>query len=264
MSVPRLRPVALAIVFVASVGCGGTSGVDIADASMDGAPEPVLHYLDAIAENTDDAAQDSAAGDASIDASCAPLDPGAPLPFVPPRAPRSVCTDAQIRAYYSDCFAGTSTSCDAFKGDPDNSPCVLCIRSSSSDLAWGPIVEFSNDSSQANIGGCIALLDQDASAGSCAANRQAYDLCRHDSCASTCPNGLTTAGLQAFDDCETQAQTTTCASYALAAQCDQAFRYTPCLFADFQAYFIGLGRIFCEAGMDAGAVADAAADAPNE
>jgi hypothetical protein len=49
------------------------------------------------------------------------------------------------------------------------------------------------------------------------------------------------------------AQAGLCKQYATAAACDQAARYTSCIFADFQAYVLGYGRIFCEAGMDGGA-----------
>jgi hypothetical protein len=250
---------------VSSLGCGDTGPGGAPDASVDVASENVIHYLDAVATVPDAVAEEPAEGDASVALNCSPIDAGAPPPFVPPRAPRSACTDAQIQALYSDCFAGTAAACDAFKGDPNNSPCVLCMETSSSDLAWGTIVEFPNEApTQANVGGCIALLDQDASPGSCGVSRQAYDLCRHDSCVATCPNGSTTAGLQAFNQCETLAQTTECAPYALAAQCSQSARYTPCLFADFQSYVLGLGRIFCEAGRDAGLPADAASDGPAE
>ena len=254
----------VAVTLASLVGCGDTSPGAVVDASTDVATEDVLHYLDAPARVPDDAGIEPMEPDASVSLNCAPFDAGAPPPFVPPRAPRSACTDAQVQALYSDCFTGMSAACDAFKGDPDNSPCVLCMESSSSDLVWGTIVEFPNESSQANVGGCIAMLDQDASPGSCGVARQAYDLCRHDSCAATCPNGSTTAGLQAFDQCETVAQTTECAPYAVAAQCDLAARYTPCLFANFQSYFLGLGRIVCEAGMDAGSPVDAAGDGPTE
>ncbi len=255
---------AFAVTFPSVVGCGDTSPGAVVDASTDVVSEDVLRYLDAPAKVPDDAGIEPMEAGAIFPLDCSPLDAGAPPSFVLPRAPKSACTDAQIQALYNDCFTGMSAACDAFKGDPDNSPCVLCIESSSSDLVWGPLVEFPNESSQANVGGCIALLDQDASAGSCGVARQAYDLCRHDSCAATCPNGSTTAGLQAFDQCETLAQTTECAPYALAAQCDSSARYTPCLFANFQSYFIGLGRIFCEAGMDAGSPVDAASDGPTE
>ncbi len=255
---------AVAVTLASSAGCADTSPGGVADASMDVASEDVRHYLDAPAPVTDDAAIEPMEAEASVPLNCSPLDAGTPPPFVPPRASRSACTDAQIQALYSDCFAGTSAACDAFKGDPDNSPCVLCMETSSSDLAWGTIVDFPNASSQANVGGCIAMLDQDASPGSCGVARQAYDLCRRDSCAANCPNGSTTAGIQAFDQCETLAQTTVCAPYALAAQCDLSARYTPCLFANFQAYVLGLGRLFCEAGMDAGSPVDAASDGPTE
>jgi hypothetical protein len=143
-------------------------------------------------------------------------------------------------------------------GDPDNSPCILCMFTPSSDLAWGAIIGFPNKTSEANLGGCLAWLDQDAGPGSCAAAEQSRELCRHDSCAAACPIASTPLALSAFEQCQAEADTTVCAKEFAAAQCDEAVRYTPCLFADFQAYFLAFGQLFCEANMDGGA--DAALD----
>ncbi len=59
--------------------------------------------------------------------------------------------------------------------------------------------------------------------------------------------------VDAFQNCQSLSDIGVCKASGIAAQCHQATRYTPCLFADFQAYVIGMGRIFCEAG-DAGTV----------
>ena len=216
-----------ALVLAAALGCGGSEG-GVSDASID----------------------------ASADCSPQPFTPPA---FVPPRAPRSACTDTQIQTFISDCFvftdmANSPAACDAFEGDPANSPCILCMQTDLTDPAYGPIIRFPDSTDTANIGGCIALLDQDAGPGSCAAAVQARDVCKHGSCAAAnCPSGSTTSGLQLFDQCQSQALATICAPYAAAAQCDEAVQYMPCLFADFQAYALGLGRIFCEAAADGGA-----------
>ena len=64
-------------------------------------------------------------------AACSPPRPDAALPaFVPPRESRSICTAAQIKAYYDACsvFTGDAGSqCADFVGDPANSPCMDCV-----------------------------------------------------------------------------------------------------------------------------------------
>jgi hypothetical protein len=204
--------------------------------------------------------------DTSVDAQpdCSPQQL-VPRAFVPPRAPRAACTDTQIQAAYAACTSaggGNATTCNAFKGDPDNSPCILCMLTDVSDDAYGPIIHFPDDSLQANIGGCIALLDPDAGAGGCAAAAENIGICRHEACEAPCASSSSLSN-QTFAQCESQAEMTVCAQYADAAQCDHSVQYVPCLFADFQAYVLGLGRIFCEAKPDGGSV-DAAADSGAE
>jgi hypothetical protein len=134
----------------------------------------------------------------------------------------------------------------------------------SSNLSWGAIVSFPNDTTQANVGGCIDLLDNDASQGSCAQAVEALDVCRHVACLATCPNGSTPTGLQTFQQCEAESNLTVCQPYSVAAQCDQSARYASCLFANFEAYFLGLGSTFCINGMDDGGSTDAAFDWPGD
>ncbi len=247
----------VALTFAPGIGCGHGSQGAASDASVDGAS---VHPVDAPTDVSQDAPPVSNGSDAEIDAGfdatgCSPRQVTVPA-FVPPRAPRSACTDTQVQTFFADCFGNTAPAgaCDSFKGNPDNSPCFLCMQTDSTDSAWGAVIQFSNNTAEANIGGCIALLDQDASRGSCAVAEQSRELCRHDSCAANCPNSSTPSGDQVFGQCESQDSMTVCAQYVAAAQCDQSVRYTPCLFADFQAYVLGLGRIFCEAGRTAAAV----------
>jgi hypothetical protein len=226
--------VAVALVFTPTIGCD-RSAISVPDTSVDAQPD------------------------------CSPQEfvPGA---FVPPREPRSACTDSQIQALYAACTSsggGDVATCNVFKGDPDNSPCVLCMITDVSDDAYGATIAFPDDTYQDNVGGCIALLDPDAGAGSCAAAVENRYFCRHEACQATCPGGSTPSGSEAFQQCESQADLSVCAQYVDAAQCDQAVQYVPCLFADSQAYFLGLGRIFCEAKPDGGIV-DAAADGAAE
>jgi hypothetical protein len=217
--------IAAGLAFTPTIGCG-RSAIGVSDTSVDAQPD------------------------------CSPQQVVPPA-FVPPRAPRAACTDTQIQALYAACdttAGGNATTCSALKGDPDNSPCYLCMYTDVSDDAYGVIVRFPNHVDLYNLGGCIALLDPDAGPSGCAAAVQARDLCRHQACEATCPSGSTPSGFQTVEQCESQAEATVCAQYVDAAQCDQAVQYAPCLFADSQAYFLGLGRIFCEAKVDGGSV----------
>jgi hypothetical protein len=133
--------------------------------------------------------------------------------------------------------------------------------SESSGPSWGPIVTYPNDTSQANIGGCVALVDQDSGPSSCAAAFEAYKACRQESCATVCPNG-SALGTGSFGNCETLAELTTCAQFTQAALCDQAPPYAGCVFVDFEADFRGLGNVFCvnNGSLDAGVAAADSSD----
>jgi hypothetical protein len=203
-------------------------------------------------------------GCSNTDKSCAPQDAENLPAFVQPNAPVAACTDAQIQAFYAACFAGASGieaniaaegACDGFHADASNAACIQCIVTNASSATWGPIVKFPNGYYHANIGGCIARIDNDAAPGSCAATEQSREQCQYLSCAATCPSPLES---QAFLHCSSSAASSTCADVADAAMCREAGRYTGCVFSDFQGYFMGLGRAFCEG---AGGSVDAGTDA---
>lgn len=187
----------------------------------------------------------------AVDAACSPQPVSSLPPFVPPNAPRSVCTSAQILAYYDACWSDTQTAatCSDFEGDPANSPCILCVRTESTAASYGAVVEWPNKHGQANIGGCIALIDGDTSTTGCGAAYEALDACREQACLASCD---TTPNSEGFGACETEAVASVCAPEAQAAQCGTANIYEGCLFADFEAYFRGLGQLFCAGGFDAG------------
>ncbi len=246
------------------LACGGAAKSGLpADAGAE-TTVGVFHIIDAGSPDADasDASVQSGDGDdVGVALDCTPTLPDGSVtpPFVPPRRPQSVCTASQVLALFEACWAGSTASCNAFYGDPTNSTCIRCMISDSTDPSWGPIVSYPNDTSQANVGGCVALVDQDSGADSCAAAFEAFKACGQESCAAVCPNG-SSSGSGAFGTCETLAELTTCAPYTQAAQCDQAPAYASCIFVDFEAYFRGLGDVFCVNGgfVDAGA-----SDAPD-
>jgi hypothetical protein len=246
--------------------CGTQSGTPL-DASAGATSEEVLPLVDAPTDGlrSNDAGEGDAGGDGDALSNCMPSGDGAVPPFVPPNQPRSVCTSAQILALYNDCFAsGASAACDAFYGDPANSPCIRCMLSKPTDPSWGAIVQYATDfTSLPNISGCIALVDQDAGPDGCAAACQALSVCGQNSCANMCPGGGTSAGLAVLDQCALQSQVTICAQYAQAVQCAQQPAYDGCVFADFESSFRGLGEFFCAHGSDGG-TAEGGSDASGQ
>lgn len=187
------------------------------------------------------------AGSTAANPSCSPrpIDGGFSS-FTPPNAPRSVCTPAQIAAYYAACWAEgwTDATCDPFNGDPANSPCINCLYSDANAKSWGAVVPFQG-STLTNIAGCIALQDGNTSSTGCAATYEAFQECEWTMCAS-CNSG-------SFDQCYNMAEFGVCATYAGAALCAQATEYRGCFFTDFESYFRGIGQLFCAAQpIDAG------------
>jgi hypothetical protein len=184
-------------------------------------------------------------GDASLASqgttcSAQPVDGGFP-PFVPPNQPRSVCTPAQIEAYYDACWAPgwTDATCDPFSGDPANSPCIRCMYGDATAKSWGAVIDYHGDTFT-NIAGCIALVDGDSSATGCGAAYQTFQECDDAAC-----NACTTS--TTYDQCEAVADFGVCQTYAQATMCSQANEYDGCFFADFESYFRGIGQFFCAA-----------------
>jgi hypothetical protein len=200
-----------------------------------------------------------ASGCSSTRHTCSPQEAGPSPAFVEPSATQSACTGPQVQALYDGCYApapsvegliASKAGCDTFKAAPDNATCVQCMVTAASDHPWGPIVEFPNGNAKANVGGCIALIDRDATAGSCAVAVQSTAWCRYNACAAPCPDVFVS---NVFRQCEDDASATVCADIEDAAACQVFSRYAACTFETFEEYFVAYGRIFCEGqGVDAG------------
>lgn len=209
-----------------------------------------------------------AAGDAappSQDLTCsAQAADGGFLPFVPPSPHRSVCTPAQILAYYDACWAAgwTNATCDPFDGDPANSPCIRCMYGDATAKSWAAVIDY-HGGTLTNIGGCIALVDGDSSPTGCGAAYQTFQQCLGTAC-NSCPTSTT------YDQCVAVAEFGVCQTYAQATTCSQADEYSGCFFTDFESYFRGIGQLFCaaassDAGGDGGdSTTDAVSDAPGD
>jgi hypothetical protein len=193
------------------------------------------------------------ASQASQGLSCSPqpVDGGIPA-FAPPNQPQAVCTPAQIEAYYNACWApgSSNATCDPFNGDPANSPCIKCMYVGENAKFYGAVIAYGSGD-QTNVGGCIALVDGDASPSGCGAAYQTYVLCGNQAC-ELCPAGT------AYDNCQTKADFFgVCQPYAQTAQCAQASQYNGCFFTDFESYFRGIGQMFCAAASSDAGIGDA-------
>jgi len=236
----------------ALAACGnGSAGPGPADAASD-ARVSDAHVDHGEPESGDGAGGDDGGGD---EVGCSPIAVDASFPFIPPAAPRASCTTTQVQSLWDSCWSASATSatCGAFYGAPANSTCIACMITPTTASAWGPIVEFPDKISYANAGGCMALAFADAGGAACGAAQGALIRCNNAACSLPCPKGGTANDVAEYNQCGQQAVMTTCAAEDQAASCVSDPAYTGvCVFANFEANFIGLGDFFCAAGSDGG------------
>ncbi|MEO6573941.1 MAG: hypothetical protein ABIP89_08890 [Polyangiaceae bacterium] len=195
-----------------------TDGGTTDGASSDGASSDGTTTIDA--STTDASVVDAA------DAGPLVCGPGTSSGFAPTWWPpsafhRNLCTAAQTSAL-SDCFVGIpdQMTCDAFNADSANAACIACAVTQSTAPITGALVEDAIVIS-INTAGCVARSTGDVSATGCGAKRQAADQCESFVCAPSCP----ATDQQGFDDyiqCLSDADTSTCMTYATAATCVDA------------------------------------------
>jgi hypothetical protein len=245
---------ALALVVAGAMGFGGVAvscgGGDDSSApdSSDASPDVVFHDAGSVVD-------DDAGG--SI---CAPFLPADySSTYVPPVTTNTACTSAQVQAFYDNCFATTSTSagCQTFYNAAENKDCVTCMYTPQGSAAYGPVIALTNGTGEANIGGCVALVDGDNSPTSCAAKYQAGQFCEIDACSGCTIVQSDNTTFTAFTKCESAAGTSLCAGDEDAGGCEKAAKYAACnTETTFEQYMITLGNLMCASGN----VSDAGAD----
>jgi hypothetical protein len=251
---------ALALVVAGAMGFGGVAvscggGDDSsAPATADASPDVVFH--DAGSVTDDDAG--------SV---CAPFLPaGYSSAYVPPVTTNTACTSAQVQAFYDNCFATTSTStgCQTFYNAAENKACVTCMYTPQGSAAYGAVIALTNGTAEANIAGCVALVDGDNSPTSCAAKYQAGQFCEIDACSGCVIDSSDNTTFTAFTKCESAAGTGICAADEADGGCEKAAKYAACNTATtFEQYMIALGNQMCasgnvsDAGVDSGDAGDA-------
>ncbi len=175
----RSQASAATFTFSALIGCGDRG-------------ESIISLPDANAGSTIPGISDG-------EAACSPQRPDAALPaFVPPHEPRSVCTAAQIKAYYDACwvFTGDAGShCADFVGNPANSPCIECVLTPAGATKYGATFTYPYGTTP-NTSGCIALVDGDTSPNSCGARYQALGICQKLACQACSSTRTPTVFLQ--------------------------------------------------------------------
>jgi hypothetical protein len=132
----------------------------------------------------------------------------------------AACTSALIADFYASCLGpdASSSACDENWGcgdggcaeDVAHATCERCLVTPSTNITWGPVVDYGSTVS-VNVAGCIELLDP-ANAG-CAMPVQQADQCQHEACDTACP------ALADFDSCVAVADQGICAAYAQGSVC---------------------------------------------
>ncbi|MGH7293963.1 MAG: hypothetical protein ACRELB_03470 [Polyangiaceae bacterium] len=166
---------------------------------------------------------------------------------------QNVCSTAQITAFYSACLTPpiSATACDAFV--QANGTCAPCLQSQDTDptssaMVWHEQMKYWT----VNVAGCIAQATGDPSGAGCGAAYGAAIACRQSSCNACWEAQGTTATFQQFSDCETQAGSTTCQTYATAVptKCGNLAKSAasvcmPSSSATAQDAFMQIAPLFC-------------------
>ncbi len=195
-----------------------------------------------------------------------------------PPIPSNACSAQQITDFNANCFDSTTAStakCTAWTGTTANKACAGCMETSESVPNYGAIIDTGHGVVYANIGGCIAIVAGDLTAGGCGAKFWATSQCEDLDCADNCPI-TDNASFTAYQQCTTAAATGACKVYA-DAECDTSpdagVIYTKCSLPlttakNFSDLVLAYGPVFCGGLPDDGGTStdggssDAASDAP--
>lgn len=185
-------------------------------------------------------------GGSATSSSCAPKDmTGYSYPsYHSAKRVASACTDAQIEAYYSDCF--TSGNCTAFKSGGASASCGACLLPTSLDSAsYGPLLKLGDEVaylSATNLAGCIELVGEPE----CAKKIQIAQLCEYYACASSCKI-TDEASYQAEIQCMTAARNGVCEAAEDAAVCiTSSAHVAACSGASLKTQFVVTATVFCQ------------------
>jgi hypothetical protein len=230
-----------------------------ADASKDGSRDASEEHAREASATCKKIEVDAGVPDALPDAVCSVTGACTPDPlvgfkptWVPPRAHEKSCTATEISDLYDSCFgrAETMTSCGVWM--TAHPGCQACVYSSSTDTAYGPVInDVISNLQTLNVGGCVALLEPCNL--ECAHGMQASEQCFEKACDSSCPPVTSEATYNQVVACQTSAETCPCQAYTeLLTQCEDtiAARASPaftCVQANMvvPAAFKQMVSLFC-------------------
>ena len=171
---------------------------------------------------------------------CAPLSVASyvPAPMTPPNTPAAACTAQDIGDFYDACIGSDITSGACATYQAAHAACASCLVS-----AGGPVV-VGGGHTKVNIAGCVALVQGDSSATSCAQKVSDELGCEALACDAVCPVSAD-GGTLAYEQCLQQIAATDCRSY-LDAECGAVDAgITACMSPTTKPEIVTLASMFC-------------------
>jgi hypothetical protein len=194
-------------------------------------------------------------GDAS--SACSPANVAGYVPnWTPPKAPASVCTQAELTSYAAclDAADASSAACAPWAATATDAgasaACRACVADSkATDDAWGPIVDVGSSGSdrQLNVSGCLAIVLHDTGSG-CSGTLQALEECESAACADNCA----VASSASLAACVAASDLGGCSNYVAPSACvyEAGASAAACLgtgsaSATFGEKFAAIAAVFC-------------------
>jgi hypothetical protein len=167
----------------------------------------------------------------------------APSALTPPRSPSTACAGQGLADFYDACITGGMSNAECSVVRASDAPCAQCLISSATDATWGAVV-LVGAATKLNVAGCVALVQHDAGATSCAARVGAALGCESLACDAVCPLDVD-GGAISYDACVQAAVAGECRAY-LAAECDPVDAgIAQCLDPNDVSGFVMLASVFC-------------------
>jgi hypothetical protein len=157
----------------------------------------------------------------------------------------NACTDAELEAYYSDCYLGGN--CNAFKSGGASATCGVCLLPVGLDNdQYGPLLKLGSDTaylSATNLAGCIELVGEP----DCAKKLQIQQLCEYYACESGCNAITDQASYEAIVQCMRDARSGVCKAAADAAVCITSSEHlAACSGSAQKTQFMTVATVFCQ------------------
>ncbi len=168
---------------------------------------------------------DTGPGSDSAASTCAYAAPTSFTPtWKPPTAHKNACNQATIDNFLKFCL-GVQTdqgaACNSLLGTANGKACAACIDTPSTAANLGPLISHAEGYVSINTAGCVALAQNDLTAGGCGAKILAEAQCDAAACTS-CKVNDDPQSLTDLGGCEAEANTKACQQYFDGASCGRA------------------------------------------